>query len=141
MKLPSRYEAARVTGCFWMLGLGILSLLPSEFRPHLVTSGFFEHFGAYFGAGTMLAVGYATRSTAWAIALLLILCAGLLEIAQLLISFRTARFTDFAAGSLGALAGVGIIVLGTLLYERLCNGSQASNGPEEALPASGAEPS
>lgn len=90
-----------------VIALAVLSLVPGEFRPHVTTSHYIEHFAAYFLTSAVLALAYrGTIHSVLPIAVLLVIYAGLLETAQLWIPGRQARFTDFIASSLGVLAGI-----------------------------------
>jgi VanZ family protein len=97
-------------GLAWIavLALAVLSLVPGEFRPHVTTSHYnFEHFAAYFVTSAVFVLAYGrTLRSVLPIVFFLVIYSGLLEIAQLWIPGREARFTDFVASALGALAGI-----------------------------------
>ena len=91
-----------------VIALAVLSLVPGEFRPHVITLNYnIEHFAAYFLTSAVVALAYrATIQSVLAIVFFLVIYAGLLETAQLWIPGREARFADFIASTLGILAGV-----------------------------------
>ena len=60
---------------------------------------------AYALAGALLTFGYGKRSQPFIIILSLSLYAAILEIAQIWAPGRNPQFTDFVAGSAGALIG------------------------------------
>ena len=90
-----------------VIAVAVLSLVPGEFRPHVTTSNYIEHFAAYFLTSAVVALAYrATIQSVLAIMFFLVTYAGLLETAQLWIPGREARFTDFVASTLGVVAGI-----------------------------------
>jgi VanZ family protein len=86
--------------------IALLSLVPGQDRPHVLASGQFEHFTAYFLASTVLTLAYKERIGAVRIALFLSGYSGVLEIFQLWIPGRVAQISDFAISSLGSCLGV-----------------------------------
>ena len=104
---------ARIIGWLAVLGIGVLSLVPGDMRPHTGASGKFEHAAAYFVTAAILAFGYESRRHAMAVALLLCFYAAVLEMAQLLVPGRIAALAGFAASVSGVFIGsaLGWIVL------------------------------
>jgi VanZ family protein len=97
-------------GWFGILAITILSLVPIELRPHVLAVSQFEHVGAYFATGVALALPFRTRKTLVLVCFSLSLLAALLEVAQLWIPGRDSRLIDWVAGSLGAWAGVAVVL-------------------------------
>jgi VanZ family protein len=97
----------RIAGYACVVLIGILSLLPGTLRPDTGAPGKLEHLIAYLGAATLLALGRSVPHQRWQ-ALWLIPCAGALELAQLYIPERHARFSDFVVSSIGAALGLAI---------------------------------
>lgn len=98
--------AARIAGWLAVIAIVVLSLVPGDLRPHVVTSNKLEHFGAYLVAASLLRIGHTGRQTSLMIAVLLPILAGSLEIGQLWIPGRHARLTDFAVSTLGVWAAL-----------------------------------
>ena len=97
-------SAVRVAGWFAVVVIIVLSVMPGRLRPDVLGEKHVEHIAAYMGSAMLLATGYPGRSLK--IGILLSLCSGVLEIAQLGISGRSSSVADFAASSLGAWIGV-----------------------------------
>ena len=95
----------RAAGYAAILLIGVLSLVPGTLRPETGAPGQFEHFVAYLGAATFLALGSDTASQRWQ-GLWLVPYAAALEIAQLFVPGRHSRFSDFAVSTLGAVLGI-----------------------------------
>ncbi len=99
-------------------GIVVLSLLPGQVRPDLhpfqVTQ--LEHLGAYFVTGAVLSLAYTERRLHILIGMFLATLAAVLEISQLLIPGRQARMLDWIAGTVGAWAGV-VLILTVLWWQ------------------------
>jgi VanZ family protein len=95
----------RAAGYAAILLVGVLSLIPGTLRPATGAPGQFEHFVAYLGAATLLALGSDTASQRWQ-GLWLVPYAAALETAQLFVPGRHSRFSDFAVSTLGAVLGI-----------------------------------
>lgn len=93
-----------------------LSWIPTEFEIRTGMTGQIEHAMAYCGTVIILAFAYPEPGR-WRIAVGLVLLAGILEIGQLWVLDRTSQFIDFAASSVGAVAGilVGRAAVGSLV--------------------------
>jgi VanZ family protein len=84
----------------------VLSLVPGGLRPHVLEDKHFEHFAAYFVAGGLFAIGYPQVRLVIFLGVLLTLCSGIMEIAQLWIAGRTANFFDLIASASGTWIGL-----------------------------------
>ena len=102
-------SAVRVAGWFAVLVIIVLSTTPGQLRPDVLGEKHIEHLTAYMGAAMLLATGYPGRPQSIKIAILLSLCSGILEIAQLGISGRSSSIADFVTSSLGAFIGIAVI--------------------------------
>jgi VanZ family protein len=100
----------RIVAWSGVAAIVVLSLLPGHDRPHLVEVSQFEHVGAYGAAGVALALGYTQLRSHVMIGLCLMALAGALELGQLWVPGRNARVIDWAAGSLGAWAGIALVL-------------------------------
>lgn len=101
----------RVLGWLGLLAIWVLSLVPGEARPHTFAPSQFEHVAAYFTDASVLALAYPEGRRPVGIAIMLAVCAAVLEIAQLWVPGRNARVLDVFAGSIGAWIGVAFISL------------------------------
>ena len=91
-----------------VLTIIVLSVVPGRMRPHVLGNDYYEHFAAYFTAGSLLAIGYLRPMQS---GVLLAICAGSLEFVQLWIPGRTASAGDFATSTIGAWIGLLVIVV------------------------------
>ncbi|MFO0993123.1 MAG: hypothetical protein U1E67_14455 [Hyphomicrobiales bacterium] len=91
------------TGCVL---IAILSLVPGYLRPHTGAPGSFEHFAAYLMVAGAFAMGLRSERSILVVVALLMLAAGLFEIAQIDIPGRNPGLTGFVSSSLGAWAGM-----------------------------------
>ena len=98
-------KAVKIAGGLAVVAFAVLSLVPSELRPHTGAPGPLEHLAAYAIAAGLLTFGYDKRSQPFVIVLSLCLYAAILEIAQIWVPGRDPKFIDFAASSAGALIG------------------------------------
>jgi len=91
----------------WLcLGLLVwLSWIPADLQIRTGIAGQIEHAIAYCGAGAILAFAYQ-EPRRWQISAALVMLAGVLEIGQLWVPGRHSQPIDFAASSIGAVAGV-----------------------------------
>jgi VanZ family protein len=97
----------------WLLlvAIVVLSLVPPDYRPVTPLPHDVEHVGIFFATGLTFGLGYESRRTLQAIAL--VLFAALIEVGQLGISGRHARLSDFAvdAGSVCIASGLAAVVV------------------------------
>ena len=95
----------------------VLSVMPGKMRPHILGNDYYEHFVAYFTAGSLLAVGYPRPMQLLSGAILLGICAGSLEFVQLWIPGRTSSVGGFASAAIGASIGLLIVVVVRRVHE------------------------
>jgi VanZ family protein len=93
------------------LGIAVLSLVPIQLRPHVLAVSQFEHVGAYFATAAAFAIALRKPREVIGVIVFLSLLAAALEVAQFWVPGRTSRISDWIAGTVGASAGV-ILVLG-----------------------------
>ncbi|MBL8894021.1 MAG: hypothetical protein JNJ53_05430 [Rhizobiales bacterium] len=110
---------------FWIIlaGLGcvliaILSLVPGYLRPHTGAPGSFEHFAAYLMVAGAFAIGLRSERSVLVMVAMLMLAAGLFEIAQIDIPGRNPGLTGFVSSSLGAWAGLLVASVYQMLARR-----------------------
>jgi VanZ family protein len=84
-----------------LLALAVLSLVPGELRPHVAGSGNFEHLLAYLATGLLVPLGLP-RLQAWRTPLLLVILAGLFEVAQIYVPHRGPGLDNWLASAAGA---------------------------------------
>jgi VanZ family protein len=96
----------RVVAWLAVLAIIVLSVVPGDMRPHVLTTDHYEHFAAYFITGSLLGIGYSRPKQVLSIAVMLLLCSGTLEIVQLWIPGRTASVGDFIASAIGGWAAL-----------------------------------
>jgi VanZ family protein len=105
-------KTVKIAGALAVVAFAVLSLVPRELRPHTGAPESIEHVAAYALAGALLIFGYGKRSQPFIIILSLSLYAAILEIAQIWAPGRNPQFTDFVAGSAGALIGSALAWIG-----------------------------
>jgi VanZ family protein len=102
----SLVKAARFTGWFLASVITLLSLVPPVLRPETGVPHEVEHFTIFFATGLAFGFGYPRRPLA--VAILLIVFAGIIELAQLFVPGRHARLTDFVVDALALCGGAAI---------------------------------
>ena len=100
-----------------VLTIIVLSVVPGNMRPNVLGNDLYEHFAAYFIAGSLLAVGYLRPMQLLVSGVLLGICGGSLELVQLWIPGRTASVAEFATSALGAWVGLLVIIVVRRAYE------------------------
>jgi VanZ family protein len=95
--------AGRAVAWAMALVVSLLSMVPPDLRPVTDTPHNFEHFAIFFATGIAFGLGYYRRP--FTIAFMLVLFAGIVEVAQLLVPERHARFSDFVVDALAVGAG------------------------------------
>ena len=110
MPIEIRQRCAALVALSGTLGIAILSLVPIQFRPHLLAVGQFEHFACYFATAVAFALAWKDRRTLILVLASLSLLAAAMEIGQFWVPGRTPRISDWLAGSLGAMAGMAFVV-------------------------------
>jgi len=98
----------RFIGSLAVLAIAILSLVPGQARPHVLSSGTLEHFFAYCITAAALTFGRREIAKSVWIALLLSVYAWSLEVMQFWIPGRSSKLSDFLVSSLGAFAGIAV---------------------------------
>ena len=114
--------AARVGA--WSLAALItaLSLVPPSFRPATGTPHDFEHFAIFCATGLAFSLGYPRNRPR--LALTLVIFAGAIEVAQIFVPERHARFGDFAVDAFAIVIGVAVAALAA----RACSGEFPNPG-------------
>lgn len=101
----------RVEAWLAVLLVIVLSVVPGNMRPHVLPNGNHEHLTAYFITGILLGVGYSRAGQLLLSAVMLSVCAGALEIAQIWIPERTASLENFFSSTFGAWTALSLIAL------------------------------
>ena len=104
-KSPSSVaKTARIAA--WALAaiIIILSLVPPSLRPETGTPHILEHFIIYAATGFTFGLGFTRRHDL--LAILLVIFCGSIEIAQLFVTGRHARASDFIIDSVAACVGL-----------------------------------
>lgn len=96
---------ARTIAWLAVAAIVVLSVVPGSARPHVLGNDRIEHFVAYLAAGSLFAIGYVRPLQLLSIGVMLTICAGALELAQLLIPGRLASPRDFIVSATGAWVG------------------------------------
>jgi VanZ family protein len=101
-------SALRTTGWIGVAAIVVFSLLPGWARPHnaLGLPGQYEHLLAYMLTAGTLSLAYRKATIRALLLTLLVICAALLEIAQIWVPGRTSQLIDFGASSIGAGCGL-----------------------------------
>ena len=81
----------------------VVSLVPPNLRPETGAPHDFEHFVIFAATGLAFGLGYDTRRDL--LGTQLVVFAGAVEIAQLFVAGRHARFSDFLVDAVAACAG------------------------------------
>jgi VanZ family protein len=98
LREASLQRVVRITAWSLAATIVVLSLVPSELRPETGVRHNLEHFFAFAATGAAFGLGYEARSGVREIRL--IIFAGTVEIAQLFVSGRHARLSDFIVDAL-----------------------------------------
>ena len=101
-----------------VLTIVVLSVMPGRMRPHILGNDYYEHFVAYFVAGSLLAMGYLRPIQLLSSGILLAICAGSLEFVQLWIPGRTSSVGGFASAMVGAWIGLLVMIVVRRAHER-----------------------
>jgi hypothetical protein len=100
----------RHAGWIAVVLVGVLSLVPSQFRPHLLPSGQVEHMLAYAIAGALLAGNHRNARRTIAICVAFPLAAASFELLQNWVPGRDPKVSDVIASSTGAWIGIAFAV-------------------------------
>ena len=90
--------------------IGLLSLVPAHFRPHLLPNGQIEHLLAYALVGAFLALIYCDPKRAITISVALPVAAAALEFLQNWSPGRDPKLSDVIASSMGAWIGIACVI-------------------------------
>ena len=95
----------------WLLALAIvvLSLGPPSSRPVTGAGNNVEHLLIFLATGAAFGLGYARRY--WLLVIALVTFAAAIELAQILVPGRHARFTDFLTDGAASCLGIGFSYL------------------------------
>jgi len=130
----------RVVAWIVAIGLIITSIVPAPLRPGTGASHNFEHFGSFLLAGIIWCLAYSGRLLLWLGTM--VIFAGSVELLQILVPGRHARFSDFVVDVLGGCAGIFVTFLVVGCY-RLCRKDTPDNnwiaipGPARSLDITG----
>jgi VanZ family protein len=95
---------ARIVAWSLAVAIIVLSVVPAGLRPETAAPHNLEHFTIYFVTGLAFGLGYDCR---WALlAVLFVLYAGAIEIAQLFVPGRHARLSDFVVDAFAMCIGL-----------------------------------
>ncbi|SFK60765.1 hypothetical protein [Methylocapsa palsarum] len=117
---------ARIAGVLGVLAIVVLSLVPGSQRPHTWLPGKAEHFVAYCGTASALALGFPAAACRIAAASCLAFLAGAMEVLQRSVHGRHAAFSDALVSALGGVFGV---VIGAILYAAAARAYKNSSTP------------
>lgn len=120
----------RLAGWAAIVAIAVVSLVPGQLRPHVLSANTSEHFLAYLAVGALLAVAYQGHASAILIGLCLMAYAALLEIGQLFVPERGASVVHFAWSSFGAWCGVALACFGIWIAGRLWRSGSDSDVSE-----------
>ncbi|HMK70107.1 MAG TPA: VanZ family protein [Xanthobacteraceae bacterium] len=101
-------KAARISAWLLIVAIVILSLVPPGLRPTFGGLHTLEHFAIFAAAGLAFGLGYRPR---YSTAIGLVIFAGVIEIAQLLVPGRHARLSDFIVDAAAACIGLAAAAL------------------------------
>jgi hypothetical protein len=101
---------ARIGVALALPAIVIVSVIPGSLRPHLLGNDASEHFVAYFVAGALFSLGYVRPMQILSSSILLPLCAGAMEFAQIWIPGRMPSVGDFAISTLGGWTAQLVVV-------------------------------
>jgi VanZ family protein len=106
--LPT-FAAARIAAWGLAAAIIVLSVVPPDLRPGTPIPHYLEHFAIYAVTGCAFGLGYGLRPSL--LAMRLVIFSGCIEIIQLFIPGRHARFGDFLVDAIATCAGVTSVAL------------------------------
>ena len=110
-------KAARLAAWFLVVVITVLSLVPPKWRPETGTPHNLEHVAIFMAAGLTFGVGYGRKPGLVMVAL--VLFAGMIELAQIVVPGRHARLTDFIVDAVAMCIGVAVTsIVATRMLER-----------------------
>ena len=95
-------KATRISAWLLAAAIVVFSLVPPDLRPVTDVPHVLEHFVIFAAAGIAFGLGYGPR---YSTAIALVIFAGAIEIAQLFVSGRHARLSDFIVDAFAACIG------------------------------------
>jgi VanZ family protein len=101
--------AVRIAAWMLLAAIVVLSLVPAQDRPVTGAPHDVEHLGIFVVTGLAFGLGYPSRFLLQGI--WLVLFAALIEIAQLAVPGRHARFADFVVDAISLLVGIAIAAM------------------------------
>jgi VanZ family protein len=102
-------KLARIAAWLLTAAIVILSLVPPSLRPETSAPHGVEHFTIYAATGFAFSLGYKHRHDL--LAILLVIFAGSIELAQFFVPGRHARVSDFIIDAIAACMGLAIASL------------------------------
>ena len=112
--LSTQVFVLRCLGWISVATIAMLSLVPGNDRPHVLSTGQLdgqlEHFVAYAGTAALLAAGYTAKRQLIGISVLLPVYAACLEILQIFVPGRNAQIIDAAGGTIGSWFGIVLVL-------------------------------
>jgi VanZ family protein len=105
-----RLHIIRVSAWSAILILILLSIVPPGFRPVTPAPQELEHFASFALAGALQYLGYRGRLVSW-FAVTVVFC-GVIELLQLLVPGRHARFSDFVINCVAGCCGICLAFVG-----------------------------
>jgi hypothetical protein len=113
--------ALRIFAIAVLLGIGIVSLVPIQWRPTVGAPGAVEHFLAYAFSGAVAVFCFRGLISSVTAFFLIALYAAALEFGQFLSPGRHPSLIDFAASSAGCLAGIALLWAWSGVFTRTQN--------------------
>lgn len=99
-------KVARIAGWVLLIGITALSLVPPGLRPVTGMAHAIEHFAIFAITGFTFGLAYDRKPVG--IMLVLVIFAGVIELAQLFVPGRHARLSDFIVDALAACVGAAL---------------------------------
>ena len=107
----------RAVAWIFIISLIVLSLVPAPLRPVTGVSHNFEHFWSFLPVGIIWCLAYSNRPLLWLGTM--VMFAGGIELLQILVPGRHARFSDFAVDAVGGSVGILVTFLVVRCYRSL----------------------
>jgi VanZ family protein len=99
---PLLFQANRILAWFLTAAVAVLSLVPPGFRPVTGAPRAIEHFVIFAATGMAFGLCYGAR---YLVPIALVIFAGAIELAQLMVPGRHARIGDFVVDAFAACSG------------------------------------
>jgi VanZ family protein len=97
---------ARIGAWLLTVAIVVLSLVPAWLRPNTDMPHNFEHLSIFFATGVAFGIGYSRRP--YLVVVMLVVFAGAVEFAQIVVPSRHARLGDFVVDALAACVGASV---------------------------------